>query len=565
MKFKRLLKLIRLILMSSFYGIVLQILCMSLALANTGTAQGTLSLKDIKLNMNLKEDNLVSIFSKIEKLTDLHFVYEQSSINNKIKISKKIKEKSLYDILLFLSKEGELSFQRVNDVVNVKEFKRNKEAPPIIENLTVEVSGKITDEYGQGLPGATILEKGTSNGVISDLNGNYKLIVPKDAIIVISYVGYKTQEIAIGSQSVIDISMELDFSALENVVVTALGIEREKASLGYSAQAVTSEQLSAAQAPDIASKLTGKVAGLQINTAATIGGSSRIVLRGENSLSKSGNEALIVVDGVPINTEGSVTGGVDWGNGLSDFNSNDIESINVLKGAAAAALYGSRAGNGVILITTKKGKKGKPFTVEYNTSVMFESLLEYPDTYQYEYAVGKGDNSWLYSGRGEYNPSPYDESWSTEKYDPNRYVEWWYSPTWNGFRAGDINIQNKGRVQKLPFVSSGKNNYEEFFEVGRTFYNQIAVSSSGDNTTARFSYENMDQKGMQPGTDLKRQSISTNINSELANRVKLNFALNYINTTSDNRPRQHWGANSINYVLAWMMPGARMDQLKNYW
>ncbi|MCK0135998.1 SusC/RagA family TonB-linked outer membrane protein [Arenibacter sp. S6351L] len=507
------------------------------------------------------------VFDLIMDQTEYRFFYEEGIFRDYPKVQVQKGRINTNTLLKQSLAYGNLSIEVTsNNTILISEKSANgKRLGQQDKVIQFNISGTVTDEDNTPLPGVNILIMGTNVGVVTDFDGFFSINADKGDQLLVSYLGMETQKITVGEVRVIKIIMKESENSLNEVVVTALGIKKEKKALGYATQEVSAEKLAVAPSVDIASNLSGKVAGLQINTSATIGGSSRIVLRGENSLSRGGNDALIVVDGVPINSQSSVAGGVDWGNGLSDLNSNDIESVNVLKGASAAALYGSRAGNGVILITTKKGNVDKPFSVDYNNSTMFESLLSYPDTYQYEFAVGRGEGRGLYTGRGVYNPAPYDESWSSEKYDPNKYIEWWYSPTSNGFRAGDLDIPNKGRVQKLPFISSGRNNYEEFFTTGHALFNNIAVSSVGEKTNARFSFENMNQKGMQPGTDLKRNSLSTNISSQLGDQLKLNFVINYVNTKSDNRPRQHWGPNSINYVLTWMMPGVRMDQLRDYW
>ncbi|WP_439185399.1 SusC/RagA family TonB-linked outer membrane protein [Carboxylicivirga taeanensis] len=516
-----------------------------------------------KLNLSLTNASILDVFEKIEQQSEFGFVFKASELNLEKRYSINKKGKTLTELLDALFVDESINYKIIeNSVIIIKESAERG----VIQQFNV--GGKVTDMQGEPLPGVNVYEKNNpQHGVITSVDGSYIIEVDgQDDVLVFSYIGFEKQEVNISGRSVINIFLNEEATGLDEVVVTALGIKREKKALGYATQTVSTEELKKAESPDLASKLSGKVAGLQINTAATIGGSSRIVLRGESSLSMGGNQALIVVDGVPINTEGSVAGGIDWGNGFSDFNSNDIESISVLKGAAAAALYGPAAGNGVLLITTKKGNKDKAFTVEYNSSLMFESILAYPNTYQYEYAVGEGDTRGLYDPvTGNYNPAPRDEAWSSEKYNPNKLIEWWFSPTENGYRAADTGILNKGEAQKLPFVSTGKNNYEEFFDVGRTIYNQVAISASGDHVTSRFSVGDMNQKGMQPGTDLKRRSLAASFNAELSKRVKLDFAINYVKTTSGNRPRQHWGPFSINYVLSWMMPGVHMNELKDYW
>ena len=237
-----------------------------------------------------------------------------------------------------------------------------------------EISGKVTSkEDGSALPGVTVAVKGTTNGTITDLQGSYKINVPANATtLVFTFVGMKSQEIAIGTQTAINAVLESSATQLGGMVVTALGISREKKSLGYSTQEVKGDLVSTVSTDNVTNALSGKIAGVQVKTTTNMGGSTNILLRGTKSITGD-NQALFVVDGVPINNEVTNTasqqvGGVgyDYGNAASDINPDDIESINVLKGAAATALYGSRAANGVIMITTKKGsknaKKGICFT-----------------------------------------------------------------------------------------------------------------------------------------------------------------------------------------------------------
>ncbi|MCT4586924.1 MAG: SusC/RagA family TonB-linked outer membrane protein [Carboxylicivirga sp.] len=517
-----------------------------------------------KINLQLREATIVEVLDEMQEQSGFGFVFQNEELNLTKKYNFSKRGVDLREILDELFKDGSYNYRFIDN--NVVIIKNETAQAYSVAQQNIRVKGTVMDANGDPLPGVNVYQKSNpQHGVITGVDGSYDIEVESaDVSIVYSFIGFLTQEVNVAGRNEINVTLVEESLDISEVVVTALGISKEKKALGYAVQDVKSEELNKVASPDVGSKLQGKMSGVQINQSSTIGGSSRIVVRGESSLSLGGNEALIVVDGVPINGGSSVANAVDWGNALGDINSNDIESVSVLKGGAAAALYGSMAGNGVVLITTKSGKGKTGLSVDYSGSLMFESLLEYPDTYQYEYAVGKYQNNKLYTGNGTYNPKPYDETWS-EKYDENKYIEWWYSPTSNGYRAGDVNIPDKGIVRKLPYVSSGKNNYEEFFEVGRTYYNQVSVSGSNENLNGRISFENMDQKGMQPGTDLKRNSMSSNLTLKLDDRVSVNLAMNYSNTESGNRPEKAWNSNSINYVMAWMMPGVRMDQLKDYW
>ena len=226
----------------------------------------------------------------------------------------------------------------------------------LAQSLTV--TGKVvSSDDGYGLPGVTIQVKGTSAGTVTDMDGNYKLAADNNGTLVFSFVGYKTKEVAIKGKTKIDVTLELDSQTLDDVVVTALGIKRQKRELGYATEEIGGDLIAKSGSGSIISALSGRSAGVQIiNPNGVDGSSSRITIRGNNSIFGD-NQPLIVVDGVPMSNEGGVTdwsGGRDWGTALNNINQEDIESLDILKGPTAAALYGSRGGNGVVLITTKK-------------------------------------------------------------------------------------------------------------------------------------------------------------------------------------------------------------------
>lgn len=228
------------------------------------------------------------------------------------------------------------------------------------------ITGKVTDDGGMPLPGVNIIVKGSNSGAQTDFDGMYSLQASEGSTLLFSYLGFADQEVIVGAQKTINVQLEVTASQLEEIVVTALGISRDKKSLGYSTQEVDGEDLTKVKTANFVNALSGKASGIQIRKNNNIGGSTNVVIRGNASLTGS-NQALFVIDGVPINNtnsnsagQGQAQGGYyDYGNAASDINPEDIESINVLKGAAASALYGSRAANGVIMITTKKGGKSK--------------------------------------------------------------------------------------------------------------------------------------------------------------------------------------------------------------
>ena len=260
-----------------------------------------------------------------------------------------------------------------------------------IKAQEINVSGYVTsEEDGYGLPGVTIQVKGTSNGTITEIDGDYVITAGAKDTLVFSYVGYQTQNIAVNGRNKIDVVMSTDAVMLDNVVVTALGIKRQKRELGYATEDISGEDLTRSGSDNVINSLSGRAAGVQIITSDGVaGGSSRIVIRGNNSIFGD-NQPLIVVDGVPMTNEGGVTGwdgGQDWGTALNNINQEDIEDLNILKGPTAAALYGSRGGNGVVLITTKKGKKQKGLGINFSSTYKLTTPYGYRDV-QNKYGAG---------------------------------------------------------------------------------------------------------------------------------------------------------------------------------
>jgi TonB-linked SusC/RagA family outer membrane protein len=417
------------------------------------------------------------------------------------------------------------------------------------------VSGKVTSsEDGSPLPGVNVVLKGTTSGTVTDVDGNFKLSTPvSGGALVFSFIGLQTQEVAIGDRSVIDVSLSLDVTQLSEVVVTAFGVQQEKKALGYSVQEVKGDQFTKARETNIINSLSGKIAGAQITSnSGGVGSSSRIVLRGTNSITGN-NQPLFVVDGVPISNNRSFPsgastagggGGTDFGSGAGDLNPDDIETITVLKGPNAAALYGSRASNGVILVTTKSGKGTKGLGVSVNSSTTFERPMRLPD-FQNSYGQG-ADNQFFEWSDGSNDSGGVDESWGMPLDIGLEAVQW----TSNGEYAE-------------PWVSQ-PNNVKDFFETGVTLSNNLSLSSSNDKGNFRLSYTNLNQTGTLPNTDLKRNTISLNSGYNLTDKLRADFAANYVKNKSDNRPTS--GYNGQNPIQQFIWSGRNVDfeKLKDY-
>ncbi|QCK14112.1 SusC/RagA family TonB-linked outer membrane protein [Mangrovivirga cuniculi] len=401
------------------------------------------------------------------------------------------------------------------------------------------VSGTVTGENGEGIPGVNVLVKGTNRGVVTDIQGSYSITVPSsDAVLQFSSIGYITEEVTVGSQSSIDVVMEEDIEELTEVVVTALGVSREKRSVGSAVQNVDGETLAQAKETNIVNSLQGQVAGVQIQgSQGALGGASRITIRGANSFLGE-NQPLFVVDGMPINNANYASsdqqagfggGAYDYGNAAADINPDDIESVTVLKGASATALYGTRGSNGVILITTKSGKGKKGIGVSVNSTWTFEeplALLEHQQRY------GGGAITSSPSGFVEFNENgtdylapvySKDGAWGP-KYDPSVNVRHWDS--W------DPQAANYGETR--PWVAPPVG-YEAFFETGMTAQNSVAFGGANEEGSFRLSYTNLSQEGIMPNSELQRNTVSFNVSYNLTEKLTVSAAGSLVNQGADGR------------------------------
>lgn len=409
------------------------------------------------------------------------------------------------------------------------------------------VAGQITSsEDGQGIPGVNIVVKGTQSGTITDAEGRFSLTVSdNNAILVVSSIGFETQEVPIGGRTDISLALAPSLSTLDEVVVTALGIEREQKSLGYSVGKVDGESVTKVVQENVLSGLVAKVPGVQINQIGPVGSSASVIIRGAYSLSGD-NQPLFVIDGVPVkNGMNFATRGdrneIDYGNAITDLNPDNIESVSVLKGPSAAALYGSRAGNGVILITTKKGKKGQGLGVNFSTSNVFERPVEFLK-FHYRFAngerVGQLDEGSAYWSGPELNKGIEEVQWNSpldENGDP--------IPT---------------ELRSYP------DNMKNFLQTGITTTNNLSLSGSSDKAVYRINLEHMRNRGLIPNSDLRRNSISMSTTFDVSKHVKLTTNLNVARTGSDSRPSTlNRNANPLEAV--YFFPHVDVRELKDYW
>lgn len=414
----------------------------------------------------------------------------------------------------------------------------------------VTVSGRVTStEDGSALPGVNVLVKGTANGTATDADGKYSLSVPASgATLVFSFIGLKAQEIEVGGRTTIDVSLALDATELSEVVVTALGIERNKNELGYAAQQISGEKISQARGVNVVNSISGKVSGVDVKSSNAMGGSTNVVIRGYKSIG-SNNQALFVIDGVPVsnantNTSAQQAGGVgvDYGNAAADINPDNVASINVLKGAAATALYGSRAANGVVMITTKKGKKNS-FDITINSGIIWGEMDKSTFAkYQHEYG-GSYDQSFdapLAGGLDGAQPTVWfgDDASYGPKFDPTLNVYQWDSR--------DPNSPNY--LHATPWVAA-KNGPATFYETSMQSNQSIALSAGGDKTTFKFAYTRSDEKGMLPNSTLDKDMFNFSSTSEVTKKLTVTASANYSKIVGMGRFGTGYNGNNVNQTF----------------
>ena len=439
---------------------------------------------------------------------------------------------------------------------------------PAIILAQFEAKGTVTDDEGNPLPGVLVTESMTNNSVTTDFDGNFVIEVASDgASLIISSVGFNSTEIMVDSGN---LSVQLSPNLLlDEVTVTALGSVKENRSIGYAVQSVDSESITNANETNIVNALQGQIAGVQIQgSPSTLGGSSRITIRGSNSF-LGNNQPLFVVDGVPINNSnfsnssqqrGFGGGDYDYGNMASDIDASTIKTVNVLKGAAATALYGSRGANGVILIVTKDGSEAKEgLGVTINSNVTFDNVTNLVPLQQV-YGGGSTNSDYAHgfseviqNGTTYLYPNyPKDGSWGP-KYDPNVLVRHWDS--WDP--------NSPQYLETRPWVAP-PTEYSDFFDTGISFTNNISLSGSNENGSFRLGYTNLDQKGTNPGGKLERNSISFNSSYNLSSKLSAGISINYVNTKTEKRNTTGYdNSNPMQAFTQWWQTQLDVDRLKS--
>lgn len=536
-------------------GLIMTCLAHSTLFAEKALAQ---KMTEVRLSLYSNESSLAEVLHSIEKQTTFVFAYNEDRIDLQKKITLKVENATLEEILLEISRQAQLSFKQINQSILVKPFKSSSQkGERVTISAFIPISGQVTDPSGNPLPGVNVTIAGTTVGTISDIDGNFKLDMPEGSNrLLFSFVGFETVEQDVNNQQFLDIIMREDERSLDEVVVTAIGIERETKALGYSVTKLENQEITSGGNPNLATSIAGKVPGMQLTRSTGPLGSSRIVLRGEASLNMDNNRALIVIDGVPVtndqngDSESSYLGApVDYGDGLSALNPEDIEDITVLRGASAAALYGSLAVNGVLMITTKSGKFNQDLTVNLRHSTDFQQVNRWLPR-QHMFGSGnrsenayyafkdspdgpqnRNSHSWgpMFMGQNFYQ---YDSP-HTAVYDPERREEIWE------FEDGG---QTPWRNYELE---------QNFYETGVTNTTGVSVEAGNNNAYFRGSVDYLRNEYIMPNTGYDRlnMSLSSGIRT---GKTQFSTKINYAKQASDNLPAEGYDRQNAHYQVFWL-------------
>lgn len=517
--------LIKRIMRISFIAISTVLLCSNLLIAAHSKAQMMNRAVSVRFNHEKLEDAL----TEFSKQAQIPIAYDgvQLGIKSYTVNQKNFLNVPAQTILDFLLAKTDITYQLTEESILLV-----KRSPAI------RITGKVTDETGESIPGANVTVKGSSIKTVTNMYGAYTLTVPDTgAVLVFTFIGCVSQEIPVKSQTTINVQLKPSINTLNEVVVTALGIKRETKALSFSQQSIDPTSMNEEKSPNLINSLSGKVAGLQVVPAGFNTGSARVIIRGNNSLTGN-NQPLFVVDGMPIDNSAGDDGALDYGNNAADINPSDIESIEVLKGPNAAALYGSRAANGVILITTKKGTA--TFKVSVNSNLMFQKLTEFP-AYQNAYGIGTSfyiDNT---------HPLPV----ASVNYR-----------SWGSPMLGQPYVALNGQVK--PYLPQ-PDNVKDFYSTAHLFTNSVAVEGGNSASIYRISYTNY------AGTSVVERlnnnasnNIDLRLQSTFSKSITLDTKISYLRNTVDNRQYSNANGRNPTNLYSQMPRSTNLDELNPY-
>ena len=517
------------------------------------------------VTLQVKNQPIEQVFTQITQQTKVKFFYDHETIRQVQPISVDLRKVSLKTVLNHLGQQTGLRFERKGNTILVSS-KENDKADQ--KGEPIQVKGRVADPNGEAIIGASIQVKGTSTGTITDIDGNFNLPAEEGQLLTISYIGYQSVQ-AKAERKHLNITLVESNVAVDEVVVTALGIRKEKKALAYSVTEVKGEEMNRVKVANLATGLAGKVAGVNVSKPASgVMGSSRIIIRGNGSLNGS-NQPLYVIDGIPMdNTNYGQTGmwgGTDGGDGISSINSEDIESMSVLKGGTAAALYGSRASNGAIVITTKRGAIGR-VKVEYNLSYTNEHIVFKNDDLQWEYGAGSTGANAEQMAYGV----------AMQKIQQNGWPESMLPTLIDNIApmlASQINmlsfgskLDGKDVMQfdgvRRPYVASGKDNFKNFYENAWALTNNVAVSGGSEKVQFRVAAGDQRFHDLMPNSKLFRNNLTLSITSKLDEHLTLKANVMYVRERAKNRPGLGDLTSNANATLFMLSPNTDVRLLE---
>ncbi|MCR9065391.1 MAG: SusC/RagA family TonB-linked outer membrane protein [Cytophagales bacterium] len=537
--------------------IVLLALFIPFSLVSVKAGEINANLKTTKIHLAYEKATVARIVNDITNKTDFHFIYEEAirkSLNKTVTFSRIT---NLYDLLNTVAFQADLEFKELNKTIVIK--KSQRESPVVLKPLDIRVSGRVTDENNEALVGANVTIKGTTKGTVTNVNGEFSLDVPdKESVLTFSFIGFEVQEVLVGNKTTINVSLSLSENAFQDVVVTALGLERNERSLGYAVAKIEADEVTRVAQENVLNSMAGKVPGVTINSTGGTGSSVSMIIRGATSLN-SDNQPLFVVDGIPIsNSLNNISqigsdNKVDYGNAISDLNPDDIENVSILKGPSAAALYGSRAANGVVLITTKSGKNVRKTTISISSNTVFDNPYKYLDFHT--------SNA---TGVRPYTPdnNPYPggvlqiEEGSAAGIGPELD---------KGYKAIQWNSPVDANGNRIPTeLISYKDNVANFVKTGITTTNTVSIANNTELMNYRVGFTNMLNNGMVPNSDLFRNNLSVSSDLNAAKNLVFSTNVNVTRSWANNRPSGNRGTNPLEAAYK-VSPHINILDLQRYW
>ncbi|MET1056097.1 MAG: SusC/RagA family TonB-linked outer membrane protein [Pedobacter sp.] len=519
---------------------------------------------DTRITLNVSKMPVTEVLKIINKLAKIDFAYGSDVLKPSDRASINVKDEKLSVVLKTILEPLNMQFTIADNLVLIEAVKFRNKVPAAKAAISAEqqfpVKGTVTDHKGLPLPGVSVKLRGGTSAATTNADGQYTIFIPEGSgTLIFTFMGYLVREIAVAGKTVADVEMKEQSQDLTEVVVTALGIKREKKSLAYAVTEINGSEFTQAREINVANALTGKVAGVNATGLSTgPGGSSRIIIRGNGSLNGS-NQPLYVINGMPMDNStpgGSATsnggsdgtGNVDRGDGISGINPDDIESISVLKGGTAAALYGARAANGVILINTKKGRAQKGVGIDYNSTFNVDRIIVSPD-WQYEYGQGTDGTK----------PTTQSQAIASGRRSFGARID------------GSAYIASDGLSHQYSAV---KDNVNDFYQTGTSFTNTLAFTGGNENLTYRFSGSNLDSKSILPNSTYNRKTANLSVNGKLGPKVSFEALAQYNVENAHNRPTAGDALGNPNWTpllvsnttdVDWLKPGFDVNGKETAW